>query len=71
MYYDGSVMIEDEDQCLTCEYFMKSVMCPLIEALAVGVVEMTDPDEGYMVRNCGFYVQFERHLRLVPHVQPE
>ena len=35
MYFDGdNVHIEEDDQCFSCEYFMKGVMCPLLEALA-------------------------------------
>jgi hypothetical protein len=63
MYFDGNnVHIEEDDQCYSCEYFMKGVVCPLLEALAQGVVELQGD---IVVRNCGFYVKFERHLRLV------
>lgn len=62
MYYDGHVHIEEEDQCYTCEYFLKGVMCPLLEALAVGVAHL---EGDVLVKNCGFYVEFKRHLQLV------
>jgi hypothetical protein len=62
MFYDGSVHIEEEDQCYTCEYFLKGVMCPLLEALAVGVAHL---EGDVLVRNCGFYKEFKRHLQLV------
>lgn len=63
MYYDGNVHIEEDDQCFTCEYFLKGVQCPLLEALAEGVVSL---EGDIVVRNCGFYKQFKRHLSLVP-----
>lgn len=62
MFYDGQVHIEEEDQCYTCEYFVKGVMCPLLEALAVGVAHL---DGDVQVRNCGFYVEFKRHLHVL------
>lgn len=62
MYYDGHVHIEEEDQCYSCEYFLKGVMCPLLEALAVGVAHL---DGDVQVKNCGFYVEFKRHLQVV------
>jgi|GEM_PF-929447 len=62
MYYDGHVHIEEEDQCYTCEYFLKGVMCPLLEALAVGVAHL---EGDVLVKNCGFYVEFKRRLQLV------
>jgi hypothetical protein len=62
MYYDGNVYIEEEDQCYSCEYFLKGVMCPLLEALAVGVAHL---DGDVQVKNCGFYVEFKRHLQVV------
>lgn len=62
MFYDGHVHIEEEDQCYTCEYFLKGVMCPLLEALAVGVAHL---EGDVLVKNCGFYVEFKRHLHLV------
>lgn len=62
MFYDGHVHIEEEDQCYSCEYFLKGVMCPLLEALAVGVAHL---EGDVLVKNCGFYVEFKRHLHLV------
>ena len=64
MFYDGSVHIAEEDQCYSCEYFLKGVMCPLLEALAVGVAHL---EGDVLVKNCGFYVEFKRHLQLVDH----
>jgi hypothetical protein len=37
-------------------------MCPLLEALAVGVAHL---DGDVQVKNCGFYVEFKRHLQVV------
>lgn len=65
MYYDGHVHIEEEDQCYSCEYFLKGVMCPLLEALAVGVAHL---EGDVLVKNCGFYVEFKRHLHVVEHL---
>jgi hypothetical protein len=62
MYVDDSIHIEKTDQCYTCEHFLKGVMCPLLEALALGVVELTGDVN---VQNCGFYKQFSRHLRVI------
>ncbi|MEB3287392.1 MAG: hypothetical protein VKJ04_07805 [Vampirovibrionales bacterium] len=62
MYYDGEVHIEEEDQCYTCEHFLKGVQCPLLEALAEKVVFL---DDDIVVRNCGFYREFKRHLTLI------
>lgn len=63
MYYDnGSVYVEKNDQCITCKNFVKGVACPLLQALAMGIVTL----EGLMyVTNCGFYEEFVRHLKLV------
>jgi hypothetical protein len=63
MYYDGTIHIEEDDQCYTCEYFLKGVTCPLLEALALGVVNL---EGDVVVQNCGFYRKFTRHLRAVP-----
>ena len=62
MYYDGSIHIEEDDQCFSCEYFLKGVSCPLLEALALEVVQL---NTDITVRNCGFYKKFERKLKLV------
>ena len=61
-YHDGQIHIEDDDQCSSCEFFARGVMCPLLEALATGVAHL---DGDVMVKNCGFYVPFKRHLRVV------
>lgn len=62
MFYDGDVHIEEDDQCFTCEHFLKGVQCPLLEALAEKVVFL---DDDIVVRNCGFYREFKRHLTLL------
>jgi len=62
MYFDGVVHIEEDDNCYTCEYFCKSVMCPLLEALATGIAHL---EGDVLVKNCGFYVPFERKLKVV------
>ena len=62
MYIDGSIHIEKSDQCYTCEHFRRGVSCPLLEALALGVVELTSE---ISVENCGFYKRFDRHLRVI------
>lgn len=67
MYYDGSIHIEEDDLCYTCEYFVKGVNCPLLEALALGVVNL---DTDIVVNTCGFYKEFKRKLRLV-EAEPE
>lgn len=68
MYFDGTIHIEPDDQCYSCEYFLKGVTCPLLEALALGVVNL---DGDVMVRNCGFYKKFHRALRLVDPTKSE
>jgi queuine/archaeosine tRNA-ribosyltransferase len=62
MYADDSIHIEKTDQCYTCEHFVKGVMCPLLEALALNIVELNGD---VTVQNCGFYRQFSRHLRVI------
>lgn len=62
MFFDGEVHIEEDDQCFSCEYFLKGVQCPLLEALAEKVVFL---EGDIMVRNCGFYKQFKRHLSIL------
>ena len=59
---DDTVFIEDEDQCTTCENYSRGVACPLIEALAQGVVFL---ENSLTVKNCGFYKEFKRTLRVV------
>ena len=61
-YHEGQVHIEDEDQCSSCEFFARGVMCPLLEALAMGVAHL---DGDVLVKNCGFYVPFKRHLKVI------
>jgi hypothetical protein len=68
MYYDGTVHIEEDDQCYSCEYFLKGVQCPLLEALALGVVSLGGD---VVVRNCGFYKKFKRALYLVDPANAE
>lgn len=62
MYYDKAVHIEEDDQCYTCEHFCKGVVCPLLEALAAGVAHL---DGDVLVKNCGFYIEFKRSLKVV------
>ena len=61
-YYNGSVYVEDEDQCQTCTNFAQGVACPLLQALGMGIVVMED---NMYVTNCGFYKEFKRKLRLI------
>lgn len=68
MYFDQCVHIEEDDQCFSCDYYRKGVSCPLLEALAMGVVELQGD---VRVRNCGFYRKFERRLRVVDDAAPE
>ena len=63
MYIENNnLVIEEDDQCITCANFNKGVACPLVQALAQGVVFIED---SLNVTNCGFYEKFERHLKLV------
>lgn len=63
MYYDKSqIYVEKNDQCMSCKNFTSGVACPLLHALAAGVVTL----EGTMnVTDCGFYEEFKRHLKIV------
>jgi len=61
-YYKGSVHVEKQDQCMTCKNFTQGVACPLLQALALGLVTM---DGTLYVTNCGFYEEFTRKLKLV------
>lgn len=63
----GTVHIEASDQCAKCHYFSQGVACPLLEALCLGVVTLTDE---ITVSNCGFYKRFERRLQVVGDEQP-
>ncbi|MEB3207235.1 MAG: hypothetical protein VKK59_07845 [Vampirovibrionales bacterium] len=65
---DGVVRIEPDDQCATCQYFLKGVSCPLIEALGVGIVSL---EIEVSVTNCGFYKEFKRHLQVIKTEAPE
>jgi hypothetical protein len=66
-YYEGSVHVEKEDQCMTCKNFAEGVACPLLQALAMGLVSL----EGTLyVANCGFYEEFTRKLKLVKNNTP-
>ena len=69
MYYDnGQIFVEKEDQCMSCKNFTSGVACPLLHALAVGVVTL----DGIMnVSNCGFYEEFKRHLKIVDLTKKE
>ena len=62
-FYEGSIHVEREDQCMTCKNFAEGVACPLLQALGMGLVSL----EGTLyVTNCGFYEEFVRRLKLVP-----
>lgn len=63
MYCDkGKVFIEDDDQCMNCKNYANGMACPLLTALALGVVYLEDT---LTVTNCGFFQKFERSLHLV------
>ena len=62
----GTIEIEPDDQCDTCEFYLRGIACPLLEALGTGVALLTD---SVMVKNCGFYVKHERNLRAIKHVK--
>lgn len=67
MYFeDGYVHIEEDDECISCENLQKSKACPLVMAIAQGVVFI---DDSLNVVNCGFYKKFERHLKLVVPIE--
>ena len=69
MYLENeNICIEDDDLCITCENLQKGVACPLVQALAQGVVFIED---SLNVTNCGFYKKFERHLKLVIPMKSE
>lgn len=59
---DGTVYIEDEDQCISCDNYARGVACPLLEALGAGFVYLED---SLTVTNCGFYKEFKRTLKIV------
>jgi len=62
--YNKKIFMEDKDQCNKCEYINKGVACPLIQALQEGVVCIPD-DITMNVTGCGFYVEYERPLKIV------
>ncbi len=69
MYADETIHIEKSDQCYTCTHFLKGALCPLLEALALGVAELTGD---MTVQNCSFYQKHQRHLRVVDEsAEPE
>jgi hypothetical protein len=62
MYLDVDLHLEADDQCMSCEHFNRGVACPLLEALTSGVVAL---QMDVVVKNCGFYKEFKRHLNVV------
>ena len=60
--FENAVWLDKDDQCNSCEHYLRGQTCPLIEALGTGVAELT---EEITVQNCGFYKEFTRHLRVV------
>lgn len=64
MYVDNKeqVQIEQDDQCYSCKHFSKEVSCPLLEALALGVVILVHDTQ---VQNCSFFKDKHNHLRIV------
>ena len=63
MYYEnGSVHVEEDDQCINCKNFTQGVACPLLQALAMGLVVL---DGSMVVTNCGFFQEHVRHLKIV------
>lgn len=65
-YYNGSVYVEDEDQCQNCSNFVNDVNCPLLQALGMNLVVLQD---NMFVTNCGFYKEFKRNLRVVGKIE--
>jgi len=61
---NGSVFVETEDQCMSCENFTQGIACPLLHALGLGLVTI---DGELLVSNCGFYKEFKRHLKIISH----
>lgn len=59
---NGSIFIEDDDQCIDCKNYAEGVSCPLLTALGLGVVLLED---SLTVTNCGFFKKFERSLHIV------
>lgn len=68
MYEDettNTVHIEEADQCWTCDHFNKGISCPLLQALVEQCVFL-DEEYEVIIRECGFYKKYERHLKAVP-----
>lgn len=62
MYIENNnLIIEDDDQCITCSKLNKGVACPLIQALAQGVVFIED---SLNVSNCGFYEKIRKTFKI-------
>jgi len=59
---EGKVFIEDDDQCMDCKNYAQGIACPLLTALGLGVVYL---ENSLIVKNCGFFERFERHLHVV------
>jgi hypothetical protein len=59
---NNTIQLEKEDQCWTCTYVNKGIACPLMEALASGIVSLTTDT---LVQNCDFYKPFRRNLKAV------
>lgn len=69
MYSDGEkVYIENDDICMTCEYYIKEFDCPLLGALVQGDVFLED---NLTVAKCGFYKEFKRVLHIVKDINNE
>ncbi len=64
MFMDGDeIHITEDDACFTCQHFRKGVACPLLEALQNQVVSIAM--EFQVHPHCGFYIEFQRNLRVV------
>lgn len=62
MWEDTAIHIEKTDQCYTCEFFLTATVCPLLEALALGMVSLNGDVH---VTNCRFYREKAVHLKIV------
>lgn len=64
MYYNekDQIIIESDDKCHTCKHFNEDKPCPLLEALSLGAVCF---DEELSVKNCSWYSEKVRHLKIV------
>lgn len=67
MYVDekGVLHAEEDDQCYTCRYSEGKKPCPLVEALAYGLVSIATESEDLTVSDCTFYKEKNKHLRIV------